>query len=520
MLMRSLRDYQAEAIDRLREAAMRGEKRVVMQAPTGAGKTMMMSDIVSRARERDKKVLITVPAISLVDQTLKAFYEQGIADIGVIQASHHLTDWSKPVQVASVQTLQSRGTLPEADVALIDECHKVFKFFEGWFLSEDNGWRDKPIVGFSATPWTKGLGSWFTHLIQVESVAGLIARNVLVPYRTFAPDAPDLSGVRTIGGEFVEADLDAVMRPKKLVANIVETWRTLADNRPTIAFCCSIAHAEQLAQEFSDNGVPAASMNCNTPLKAREAIYQQVLRGEIKVVCNVDVVGIGVDWPLISCVIYARPTMSDMRYVQNIGRGLRSAPGKTDLLILDHSTTTQRLGFLDDVYARHDCLDDGRTKAKDTQIAMAMPQECKACHYLKPPRTPVCPHCGHRDDKHSNAVMVERGTLKEIKQRDKQADWREQLPDKRHCYGQLYWYAQHMGFKLGYAAVKVKEIFGAFPKQREPDPDTIERPAPELLAYLDWSKGEWIKAQKAALRRETEANRRLAEQAVSEREVP
>ena len=75
-----------------------------------------------------------------------------------------------------------------------------------------------------------------------------------------------------------------------------------------------------------------------------------MLRGEVQVVCNVDVVGLGVDWPEVSCIIYARPTMSDMRFVQNIGRGLRSAPGKDDLLILDHSTTTARLGFVDEIY--------------------------------------------------------------------------------------------------------------------------------------------------------------------------
>src|SRR5206468_1281099 len=130
------------------------------------------------------------------------------------------------------------------------------------------------------------------------------------------------------------------------------------------------AHAEQLATEFADAGVGSGYMDCDTPLAERSAMRRQMLAGEIRVICNVDVVGLGVDWPEVSCIVYARPTMSDMRFVQNIGRGLRAAPGKTDLLILDHSTTSQRLGFVSEVYALHTTLDDGRPKPKEVK-AMA-----------------------------------------------------------------------------------------------------------------------------------------------------
>jgi superfamily II DNA or RNA helicase len=499
--MKTLRVDQTEAIDALRVKLMT-TKRVVLQAPTGAGKTVIISDIVSKAHEKGRKVLITVPAILLVDQTVVALAEQGVTDVGVIQADHPMTDWSKPVQIASVQTLMKRwadGQMPAADIVLVDETHRRFDLFNHWMASPL--WQERRFIGFSATPWSKGLGLLYPGgLVQTVGMRDLIEQGVLVPFRTFAPDMPDLSKVRTFEGEFIAADLEEVMRPKTLVANIVETWKELGEGRPTVAFCCTINHAKQVAEEFVKAGIGAAQMDCDTPALERRAIRDRMLRGEVRVVCNVEVVGIGVDWPEVSCIIYARPTRSDMRFVQNVGRGLRAAPGKKDLLILDHSTTTARLGFVDEVYGYHGELHDGKTKPK--RQVVALPKVCPGCFLLKPPRVAVCPHCGHRVEQHAEPVKCERGTLREVGPDVEAKDWRKQLPDKEHVYGQLWWYAQHKGYKPGYAAVKTKEIFGSFPRAREPDPETIEEPVPELYAYLADSVDKWKKEQYKLKRRQ------------------
>jgi superfamily II DNA or RNA helicase len=136
--------------------------------------------------------------------------------------------------------------------------------------------------------------------------------------------------------------------------------------------------------------------------------------------------------------------MSDMRFCQNIGRGLRNSPGKTDLLILDHSTTTMRLGMVDEIYGLHNSLDDGKTKAQQ-KMAMLLPKECEACHYLKPPRTAKCPNCGHVQEKHVAQVAVERGTLREIKADTERASLLRKLPEKPWVYGQLWWWGQRKG---------------------------------------------------------------------------
>src|SRR5262249_36367198 len=104
----SLRPYQADAIARVDDAIARGVRRLMLQAATGAGKTRIASEIATRARAQDRRVLFVVPAIELVDQTLEKFFREGLDDIGVIQASHWLTNYGKPVQIASVQTLMRR----------------------------------------------------------------------------------------------------------------------------------------------------------------------------------------------------------------------------------------------------------------------------------------------------------------------------------------------------------------------------------------------------------------------------
>ena len=131
--MKHLREDQAVALDELRRVIREGKRRPMLQAPTGFGKTVLIAAVVELALAKGKRVLVILPAIALIDQTVEAFWAQGVRDIGVIQAQHAMTDWSKPVQVASVQTLQKR-TLPKADVVLIDEAHNWFRFYEKLFF--------------------------------------------------------------------------------------------------------------------------------------------------------------------------------------------------------------------------------------------------------------------------------------------------------------------------------------------------------------------------------------------------
>ena len=129
-MKRELWPHQSQAIEMLRRSLRSGKRRPVLQAPTGFGKTRLAAAVGALAK--NKRVIFTVPALSLVDQTVEAFWNDGIRDVGVIQGMHAMTDWSRPVQVASVQTLQRRP-IPEVDVVMIDECHRWFDFYASKF---------------------------------------------------------------------------------------------------------------------------------------------------------------------------------------------------------------------------------------------------------------------------------------------------------------------------------------------------------------------------------------------------
>ena len=465
--MKTLRADQAEAVDNLR-AALGKTRRVVLQGPCGFGKTVVGADIVGKVRDKDKRALITVPALSLVDQTVEALYAQGITEVGVIQANHEKTNWSRPVQVASVQTLMRRDMSElRSDVVLVDECHKWFKFFERWFAAE--AWRKVPFIGLSATPWLKGLGGFFDELVVGNTIGKMIAEKTLAPFRVFAASHPDLTNVRIDRqgtGDYVENDLHEVMGRAKLVADIVQAWKDLAEDRPTILFAVNRDHAAQLAKEFEAAGVASGYMDCETPTSERRELRRRFRDADIRVMCNVDVIGLGVDWPEVACISYCRPTRSEMRFVQNIGRGLRIDEGKADLIVIDHSDSTLRLGFVSDIH--HPELDDGKPKVNGT-VPVELPKECPKCHYVKPKRTAACPNCGHVTEHHAREILVDPGTMREVKAEDLvrekpvAARLGKTMADKARVYGQLLWRARKNGYRDGYAIVKYKEIYGVLP---------------------------------------------------------
>jgi superfamily II DNA or RNA helicase len=380
----------------------------MLQAPTGFGKTLLSAAIVERALAKGKRVLFVVPALSLINQTVEAFAAEGITQVGVIQGVHELTDPTQPVQVASIQTL-TRRKMPDCDLALVDEAHKLFDFYGKWFAEAEH-----PIIGLSATPWAQGLGKLYDDLIVASTTSELIEMGFLSPFRVFAASHPDLSGVRTVAGDYHEGDLAEAMSP--LVADVVETWKKRGENRPTLCFAVDRAHAKKLQQMFEASGVCTGYIDAYTPLDEREVIAARFHAGEVKVVCNVGCLTTGVDWD-VRCIIMARPTKSEMLYTQIIGRGLRTADGKQDCLILDHSDTTLRLGFVTDI--RHERLDDGTARRSSwNERDEPMPTECPSCSFVKPPKIHICPVCGFKPERQSQ-VECEDGELIEIRGRNR-----------------------------------------------------------------------------------------------------
>jgi superfamily II DNA or RNA helicase len=323
------------------------------------------------------------------------------------------------------------------------------------------------------------LARYYDDLIIASTTAELIEAGHLSPFRIFAPSHPDLSGVRTVAGDFHEGDLSRAMDRPQLVADIVQTWLERGEDRPTFCFGVDRAHAKTLQRQFEAAGIATEYIDAHTDRIDREKIKLKFEHGLVKVVVNVGCLTTGIDWD-VRCIILARPTKSEILYTQLIGRGLRTTPGKDDCLILDHSDTTLRLGFVTDIH--HDALDDGRERvAAKRDCSEALPQACDSCAFLRPPKVHVCPSCGFAPERRSN-IKCGIGELVEVTPRRPPASHAE----RQRWFSGLVHIAQHRGYKNGWAAHQFKTRFGSWPD------DMLPNPAPPDSDITNWVRSRQI----------------------------
>ena len=488
--------HQSAALEALRQTVAQGVRRIVLQAPTGSGKTLLSAAIIESALAKGKRVTFVVSSLALIDQTVEALYHEDIRDVGVIQANHVATNWGKPVQVASVQTLLRRGSYPQSDVVIIDECHALHECHKTWLTHE--GWRSVPFIGLSATPYTKGLGKYFQTMITVATTQEMIDKGILSPFRVFATGHPDLKDVKTVAGDYHEGQLSNAMQAGSLSADIVRTWEKHWNKDKTLCFGVDCAHAQALQARFEEAGISCGYQDARTPADERAEIKRKFHNGTYQVVTNVGTLTTGVDWD-VRCLILARPTKSEMLYQQIVGRALRTAPGKEHALILDHSDTTERLGFVTDIF--HDHLHDGKENTKAAP-RKPMPKECTSCTAMKPAGMRKCPNCGFEPVAVSNFRERDDVELHEV---DKNAVSRRASArtftqqEKAIVFAELKGYALKHNYKSGWADNKYRDKFKCWPerdiKHVAPIVDTIS------LGTLNWIRHTQIAWRNSQRRR-------------------
>lgn len=482
--LKTLRPYQANAIELVRSSMRKGNRRVVMQGPTGFGKTLVASKLIGMALEKGNRAIFTAPAISLIDQTVEAFQSEGLGDLGVLQSNHPMTDPSKPVQIASVQTL-ARRDIPPAALVIVDECHIRSEVVEQMMADRP----DVFFVGLSATPWATGMGCHWNDLVIPTTISDLIAQGYLSKFRALAPDVPDLKGVRKRGGEYVEAALARIMGDAKLMGHVVQTWLEHGEARPTLCFGVNRRHAHDLMEGFERAGVSAAYVDAFTDRIERQLINRRFRAGEIRVICSVRTMTTGVDLP-VSCIIDAAPTASEMLHVQKIGRGLRVNPGTEDCLILDHAGNSLRLGLVTDIH--HDKLDATRPgeKRQERVKAEKLPDPCPQCGALSSAR--LCASCGHERKPPPSGVETVDGKLVEVTGKKKAATHEE----KQRFWSMALALSQQRkrGKKLAYGLYKAK--FGVWPRGLS---DTLLYPD---TAFMNYEKSRRIAYAKAMKKQE------------------
>jgi DNA repair protein RadD len=477
----TLHPHQELAVEMVRASLGAGHRRPVLQAPTAFGKTVVAAAIIERTLAKGNRAIFTVPRLSLIDQTVGRFTDEGIpaGDIGVVQAQHPEFAPERPIQICSLQTLKNRK-IPEAKIVLIDEAHENHAFVQKWM--EKPEWKNVPFVGLTATPWTKGLGRLYDDLIVPTTTAELIEKKFLSKFKVFAPSHPDLAGVKTVAGDYHEGQLSEVMSKKELTADVVKTWLEKGEDRPTLAFCVDLAHARKLQEQFHSAGVSCGYVDAYTSRVDRQDLAECFRNRLNRVVCSVGTLTTGIDWD-VRCIILARPTKSEILYVQIIGRGLRTGVGKDHCLILDHSDTTLRLGFVTDIH--HEELDDGKPNrsSKANVAEEKKPRECPACKALK--NTHICPSCGFAPVRRSQ-LQVRDGELVEIRHSSRVRENKKDIGEPQSVYSGLLWYGQRQGYKPGWAAMQYKTAFGTWP-------DSLAKtPLPATNEQMQWIKSRQI----------------------------
>lgn len=393
----AVHDFQLDLLLRLVAAIAQGYTRILLQLPTGGGKTHLAKALLGGA---DLAQFI-VHRKELIEQTSTAFTSSGIAH-GFV-ASDKPLDLDASVLLCGIATLAKRlGVVLPPNLAVWDECHHLGA---ATWIDVMNAYPDDTIhVGLTATPERldgQGLGKAFQIMLCGPTTAELIARGFLSPYDYYAPSLPDMTGVTT------EGQAEAVMDRPELIGDMVEHYLRLAKGQPGIVFAHSIEHSRHLVDAYRGNGVRAAHIDGEMSTKERERIDGMFRDREIEILSNCALLGEGYDVPGVVYVGLGRRTQSVSLFLQMAGRALRTAPGKDRAIICDHAANAFTHGLPDD---EREWSLEGRTKKKPGAVNDdADPvRQCMDCYRVYPSTLKACPGCG--------ATMST--TPREIKQRE------------------------------------------------------------------------------------------------------
>ncbi|MGH6672348.1 MAG: DEAD/DEAH box helicase [Xanthobacteraceae bacterium] len=486
--MTELRPYQAEVIGKLNGAIASGKKHIIVTAPTGAGKTVIAGAIIEESVAGAHRVLVLAHTREIIKQTAQKLFDNGI-EHGIIQAGY-ATRPDEAVQVASVQTLWARAVrsnrmdMPVADVLITDECHHCPA---RTYRKIIDAYPDAVLIGLTATPCRgdgRGLGGIFDAIIECPQVAELIEQKFLVRTRVFAPVDPDLSGIATRTGDYVEEQLaERVDRPK-LIGDIVSTWHRHAERRKTVCFAVSVAHSLHIRDEFIRSGVRAEHVDGTMPKENRDAALARLAVGSVDLITNCMVLTEGWDMPEVSCCILARPTKKMGLYRQMVGRVLRPAPGKFNAIVLDHSGAVFRHGFVED---RVDWTLDPEKRAESPTHAARLHCgyssrliECTQCGSIRVAGQ-ACRHCGFLPQRAPQNVTVKDGDLALVDRQRRVVTVHSDPNERMLWHGMLTYIGAERGYRAGWVAHKYKEKFGTWPAARAISPIA---PSPEVLSWV------------------------------------
>ncbi len=447
----TLRPYQQELFERIQLVLREGLKNPLIVSPTGSGKTALFCYIAHRASQANNDVLILVHRSELITQTSATLDKYGVGH-GIIQPSITPSPHHK-VQLAMVQTVARRITkIAPPRLIIVDESHHMPA---SQYRSVITAFPNATIIGFTATPMRldgKGLGDYFGKIIEGKSVEWLMENGFLCRPKYYAPPTcADLSNIKKRAGDFASDQLAAAMTKPKVTGDVIAHYKKICPDARAVAFCVTIAHAEQVCAEFNAAGIKSKIISGNMAKDDRKKLVSDFGAGIVRVMVSVDVISEGFDIPAVETAILLRKTQSLGLYLQQVGRILRPAEGK-QAVILDHVGNIEKHGLAED---EREWSLEGVQKSEGKKNEVSRNKQCKGCYAVYDRfKFSSCPECGFVDQ--VKLPEVSEGELVEIKRIEK-TPLMTLMKDVK-TRDDLKRIAKVKGYKPGFVYYKAKEL--------------------------------------------------------------
>ncbi len=395
--------HQADVKNQTRQGLAK-HRAVIVQGEPGFGKTRLSKNIIGETINREPKpnqsgrTLFAVYGRNLVFNACESFDEQPALPHGVLMAGQ-TPDWSHRVQVGSIDTLLSWYCEADEytnsatfDLIVYDETHAHFDKFKKFLIRHDKKRRELGLhpafaIGLSATPQAKGLSDLYGQIITGPTTRWLIDNGHLSPFRYFRATKGRLEKLKKRSGEYTQASQAEAFAG--LAGDMVRDWKRYATGRPTIGFFFRRAQAMEAKQILTAAGIRAEYVDGNTPDDQRQSLFKSLNAGYFDYLCNVGIVERGTNIPAVSCIQFCTAIGSLKRYRQMIGRGSRTAEGKTDCIVIDHANNITNHGFFEDQIPWSLDVERGNIDDHQTRPTIECPQ-CQAIY-----RGGNCSNCGY-----------------------------------------------------------------------------------------------------------------------------
>lgn len=435
--MVALRPYQQDLFDKTQQEFRKGKRRVLVVSPCGSGKTVLMAHMAEEAQKRGKQVWMILPRQEILEQTVETLgrYNIRLSSIYIGMA---------------ITTANRVKELPPPDLILIDECHLSMASTYRKILEP---FPNAHVVGATASPIrsdNKPLGNLYESLVEGVTVRWLIDHRYLAPYNYYSVTVADLNGLLRKRGDFDTDQASALLMKPAVYGDVISNWKRFANGLQTVVYCSSVQHSKRTAESFRAGGIPALHVDGSTPSSERSKIVERFRNGEIRVLCNCDLISMGFDMPDIGCVALLRPTESASLYIQQSGRALRFKEGKT-AVIIDMVGNYRRFRLPDEPYEWSLQQSVRMRKELDSEGNYYV-RTCPNC-FMVFKSAPTCPYCEHsypldaREIEAHEEIRLQKISEEESRRAEAERKEKRKQQGKAQSFAELVELGKQRGYK-------------------------------------------------------------------------